>query len=197
MGESLGSRPEELYAEHKSNVERLDEMQRRLDAARVLSDILTPEQIGQIANETWIAQDEAGQQYEQNIESSKEHFESNSDDYMDQAKREMEERDQKRFEDQYLARLKHHLERALRRHKEPGMPRFSGDSYVEISDISPDQILSALPGADELAQAKNATKYQLGIEAKHLSPEQRTYLRQKRPDVGFYPSDEEQSQNPH
>jgi hypothetical protein len=177
MSEALGNRPEEQYREHRAISENFDKIQQRLDAARLLQDILTPEQIGQITNETWASQDETGQQYEQNIESSKEHFESNSGDYIDQAKKEMEERDQKLREDQYVERLKHHILGILDRYKDHRVLRFSGDGYVSIDNITPNQILTALPDADKLTQVK--TNYQLRIIAHYLTPEQRDYLMRK------------------
>jgi hypothetical protein len=106
MGESLGSRPEELYAEHKNNAERLDEMQRRLDAARVLSDILTPEQIQQLGS----ADFDAKMQHENTLKEATQHYEENRDAYVEQAQKEMNESRIQLNQQRELYRLKRKAE---------------------------------------------------------------------------------------
>jgi len=108
MGESLGSRPEELYAEHKSNAERLDEMQRRLDAAIVLSDILTPDQISQLGS----AHFDAKMQYENNLRVAAKHYkdEDNSEAYTKDASEVEEERANYKSPEQQIAELEQQIE---------------------------------------------------------------------------------------
>ncbi len=193
MGESLGSRPEELYAEHKSNAERLDEMQRRLDAARVLSDILTPEQIQQLGS----ADFDAKMQHENTLKEATRHYEENSEAYKESASEEMEQEMQNRE----IERLKDTVDwwnGYVQSHhdKRGGLMRILKWNFDKIQHS--DLVAQILAGAKEMPNAsKESPGMNMYISLAGLSPQERNTLREQFPLINILPEDEEQSQNPH
>ena len=169
MGESLGSRPEELYAEHKSNAERLDEMQRRLDAARVLSDILTPEQIQQLGS----ADFDAKMQHENTLKEATKHYEENRDAYVEQAGEELEDV----YVDEFRKRMQYG-----RWVNENGHTIPAGDFNFAWGIHSPAKILAALPSPEEIKVMR--PKFDR-VVVPELTTEQIQYLKEQRPDIDF------------
>ena len=169
MSESLGSRPEELYAEHKSNAERLDEMQRRLDAARMLSDILTPEQIQQLGS----ADFDAKMQHENTLKEATKHYEENRDVYVEQAGEELE--------DQYVNKFRERVQDGMEAVKN-GYTRIRRSYNIAEGIHSPAKILAVLPSPEEIAEMKGRFD---PVVLPELTAEQIEYLKEQRPDIEF------------
>lgn len=189
MAESLGSRPEELYAEHKSTAERLDEMQKRLDAARVLSDILTPEQISQLGS----ADFDAKMQHENNLKEAARHYQENQDTYVEQAKEEMQAKD--------MERLGNAIEQINDQWRGYKLPENS-DWNLNLRPLDFNFVNETTGLVKELSKLDLSTWEELAhrpaaVSLAGLTAEQRNAVRRQLPNINIVPEDEEISQNPH